>query len=121
MPKWLIKAGLASMVAGLGLALASCSSPDPGDGTSLTVIDVRTAEEYAEGHLKGALNIDVQLPDFPAQISALDKEGSYLVYCWAGNRSWAAYEYMTEVGFTDVTDGGDMQNAAKTTGLAIVQ
>ena len=41
--------------------------------------------------------------------------------CWPGNLSRAVYEYLVQIGFSDATDGGGMQDAAKTTGLAIVQ
>ena len=51
------------------------------------VIDVRTAEEYAAGHIPGALHMDVQKEDFTSQIQALDKSKTYLLYCKSGRRS----------------------------------
>lgn len=65
-----------------------------------TVIDVRTPAEYAQGHLPGAVNIDVESPDFPARIAQLDRGGTYAVYCHSGNRSAAALAEMTTAGFT---------------------
>ena len=67
-----------------------------------TVVDVRTPAEYAQGHLQGAVNIDVSAPDFASRISALDRAGSYAVYCHSGNRSAAAVAAMTGAGFTHV-------------------
>ena len=76
---------------------------------SYTVIDVRTPEEYAAGHLEGAENIDVQAADFQARIDDLDKSVPYLVYCRSGNRSKVAADLMSADGFSDVVDAGGMQ------------
>lgn len=65
-----------------------------------TVIDVRTPAEFAEGHLPGAVNIDVGSPDFATRIAGLDKSAPYAVYCRSGNRSAAAVEAMRGQGFT---------------------
>ena len=67
-----------------------------------TVIDVRTPAEFAQGHLPGAVNVDVSAPDFASRIAALDHAGSYAVYCHSGNRSAAAVAAMTGAGFTHV-------------------
>lgn len=66
----------------------------------VTVIDVRTPAEFAEGHLPGAVNIDINGADFAAQVAELDPEGEYAVYCRSGNRSAAAIDYMTSAGVT---------------------
>lgn len=73
-----------------------------------TVVDVRTPAEFAQGHLEGAVNIDVSAPEFASRISTLDPAGSYAVYCRSGNRSATAVAAMTAAGFTDVyhLDGG---------------
>ena len=65
-----------------------------------TVVDVRTPQEYAQGHLPGAVNIDVSSPDFVQQVQALDPSASYAVYCRSGNRSAAALQTMNQLGFT---------------------
>lgn len=70
------------------------------------VIDVRTPQEFAAGHLAGARNLDVQSPDFADQVAQLDRAGRYLVYCRSGNRSAAAAEQMKRVGFGNVADAG---------------
>ena len=69
-----------------------------------TVIDVRTAGEYAAGHLPGAINIDVEAPGFADSVSQLPKDESYFVYCRSGNRSGVATEQMVQLGFTDLYD-----------------
>lgn len=86
-----------------------------------TVIDVRTPQEYADGHLEGAQNIDVQSSTFTAQVGALPKDASYVIYCRSGNRSAAAVAQMQEMGFTTLLDAGSVQEAADTTGLPVVQ
>jgi phage shock protein E len=66
------------------------------------ILDVRTPEEFAAGHLIGAMNIDFQAPDFRANIAILDKNATYLVYCRTGVRSAAASQVMAELGFKDI-------------------
>jgi phage shock protein E len=81
----------------------------------LVVIDVRTAEEFAAGHVEGAMNIDVQRPSFAAEIGRFDRDGDYLVYCRTGNRSAVATAAMEDMGFTsvrNVSDGGFDELAA---------
>jgi rhodanese-related sulfurtransferase len=68
------------------------------------VIDVRTPEEFASGHIKGAVNINVQASDFQTQISRLDKSKPTFVYCRAGRRSATAAEIMQQAGFTSIFD-----------------
>lgn len=106
------------------LALASCGSSDA--VTTVTgqqvaeavsepgviVIDVRTPEEYAAGHVAGAANIDVQDPGFAAEIAQLPTDGAYVVYCRSGNRSAAAADQMADAGFTDITDVGGLDDLA---------
>jgi phage shock protein E len=64
-----------------------------------TIIDVRTAEEFAQGHLPGAVNLDVSGPDFLQQVQALDPQAPYAVYCRSGNRSAVAIDAMNQLGF----------------------
>lgn len=68
----------------------------------VTVIDVRTPQEFAAGHIEGALNINVESPDFAAQIADLDPEGTYAVYCRSGNRSRVAMQQMEQAGFANM-------------------
>lgn len=73
-----------------------------------TVIDVRTPEEFASGHLSGAININSAAPDFQEQINALDKNDTYAIYCRSGNRSATALKIMRSQNFVSVVelDGG---------------
>lgn len=105
---------------------SSGSSGSPGSSgqanTAIgTLIDVRTPEEFADGHLKGATNIDFNGPDFAEKISELDKDGEYTLYCRSGRRSGLALEAMKAAGFTKVTNAGGVEQASKTLGLDIVK
>jgi phage shock protein E len=72
------------------------------------VLDLRTPEEYSQGFIEGAVNIDFYATDFSTQLDELDKGVHYVVYCRSGNRSAAAMDTFEDLGFTDVTeiDGG---------------
>lgn len=74
----------------------------------LVVLDVRTAEEFADGHVDGAVMLDFYDPDFASQIADLDPDVPYLLYCRSGNRSGQTAEMMAQLGFADVAevDGG---------------
>jgi rhodanese-related sulfurtransferase len=69
---------------------------------NLVVLDVRTADEYAQGHLKGAINIP--LSDLPVQIGEFDRNRPILVYCRTGVRSAQASTILVNSGFTQVYD-----------------
>jgi rhodanese-related sulfurtransferase len=68
------------------------------------ILDVRTAAEFEQGHLDGAINIDVTSPDFEAAVGSLPKEATWFVYCRSGNRSGVATDAMAELGFTSLYD-----------------
>lgn len=75
---------------------------------ALVVLDVRTPEEYNQGHLEGAINVDFYAEDFAAQLDQLDKDVPYVLYCKSGNRSGQTAPIMTDLGFDEVfeIDGG---------------
>jgi phage shock protein E len=85
-------------------AYAITSAP-PAD---LVVLDVRTPEEFSEGHLDGAVNIDFYEADFGTNLANLDKDVPYVLYCRSGNRSGTTAQEMRSLGFTEVyeVDGG---------------
>lgn len=67
------------------------------DGVQL--VDVRTTKEYSEGHIPGAMNIDVNAPDFEEKIKTLDKKENVAIYCRSGRRSKMAANKLTAVGY----------------------
>lgn len=84
------------------------------------VIDVRTKDEFIDGHIHEAQNINFNDPMFRENIGALDKEGGYIVNCQTGGRSSRATSLMEELGFKNVMnlDGGI--SAWKNEGMSVV-
>lgn len=74
------------------------------------IIDVRTPNEFENGHIENAVNIDFKAADFIENISALNKNKTLLIYCRSGNRSGKAAKIMDSLGFTKIYDleGGFM-------------
>lgn len=72
------------------------------------LIDVRTPEEYADGHIENAVNINLQDSNFRTELQSLDPNGTYFVYCRSGNRSAQAVLIMKRLGFKNIIelDGG---------------
>ncbi len=70
------------------------------DNPDFVIIDVRTPDEYNDGHVEGAVNIDYNSDAFRDKTDGLDKNKDYLVYCRSGSRSSAAVKIMEELGFT---------------------
>ena len=70
------------------------------------ILDVRTKEEYAEGHIPGAICVPNEMigTDMPEELP--DKEQLILVYCRSGNRSKKAAEKLVKIGYTNVKEFG---------------
>jgi rhodanese-related sulfurtransferase len=114
------------------LALSSCSSAP--SATNLDVVgfaeqitkadvitlDVRTPGEFAEGHIAGAINIDVESGVFESEIAKLDKTKSYSVYCQSGRRSLIAVDKMSASGFEKLSNLDNGINDWITNGLLLV-
>ena len=66
------------------------------------LVDVRTPDEFSEGIIEGATNIDFKDPSFGENINALDKSKPYFVYCLSGKRSGDAAKQMQSAGFRSV-------------------
>jgi thioredoxin 1 len=81
------------------------------DLPTVTIIDVRSSEEFEGGHIQNAQNFNWNGNDFDKQISTLDKSKPVLVYCLSGGRSSSAAKKMRNDGFKEVyeLDGGMMQ------------
>lgn len=107
----------------LSLTLVGCAAPaEPVAVAADTIIvDVRTASEYADGHLDGAVSYDLNGGILAASLDELDPDAEYVVYCASGNRSSQATRMMMDAGFDDVTDLGSVDEAAEATGLPIVR
>ena len=74
------------------------------DDGNAVIVDVRTPEEFAAGHLPDAININVESSDFGTEVATLDESAETLVYCRTGSRSGVATDQMAKLGFTDMSD-----------------
>jgi len=75
------------------------------------IIDVRTSEEFAGGHLQQAQhNFDVMSGEFASKLDSLDKDETYYLYCRTGNRSGKATKMMKQDGFSNVHNIGGYQD-----------
>ncbi|QCX01119.1 rhodanese-like domain-containing protein [Aggregatimonas sangjinii] len=71
---------------------------------SVVLVDVRTPEEYAGGHLENALNINWQDDNFAEQFQSIGKDETIYVYCKKGGRSIKAQEKLISMGFENVVN-----------------
>lgn len=100
----LLSVGALGACGGSGSTFKTVDAPEFAEGiksNNPVVVDVRTPEEFAEGHLPGALNIDFKSDDFLSSAeSALEKKRTVYVYCRSGRRSAAAASLLAEKGFS---------------------
>lgn len=112
------------MVALAAAGLAGCTlaeaAPTVEVGATTIVLDVRTPEEFADGHLDGAVNLPVEWDGFAGAITQLDPDAEYVVYCRTGGRSALAASQMEAIALT-VTDLGSIEDAERATGMAVVR
>jgi rhodanese-related sulfurtransferase len=81
------------------------------ENPNFVILDVRTLDEYNEGHIENASMLDFYNESFKDDLDQLDKDDTYVVYCRTGNRSRSATDIMVELGFKDVHNmlGGIVQ------------
>jgi rhodanese-related sulfurtransferase len=72
------------------------------ENAKFVILDVRTPQEYSEGHIAGAVNIDYYASDFKNRVDKLDKTNIYLIYCRTGIRSAAASKIISGLGFKNI-------------------
>jgi len=74
-------------------------------GDKIQLLDVRTEQEWNEGHIKGAMRIGIAGDDFEARVAKeLNRSKPVLVYCRSGNRSRQAVGKLEKLGFKTVHD-----------------
>lgn len=81
------------------------------DGNAI-LIDVRTIEEYDEGHLDNSINIPVDSISSVQIYDSINFDTPIIVYCRSGNRSAKAKEELNKLGYLKVYDLGAMSNCA---------
>ncbi|CAN5868889.1 hypothetical protein BH11VER1_BH11VER1_37130 [soil metagenome] len=74
----------------------------------VTVVDVRSPDEYKEDHIAGAKNVDFFAEDFAKELDKLDKSKPYLIHCASGKRSTSSLKTFEKLGFKNLfhLDGG---------------
>lgn len=78
---------------------------------SSIVIDVRSEAEFATGHVNGAINIPYdRIASSIASLAGVDKSRLIIVYCRSGARSAVAASILTELGYTQVVNGGALSS-----------
>jgi phage shock protein E len=82
------------------------------------VIDVREPEEYANGHVKGALNIPPgELMNGSKKLKDIPKDSNTILYCLSGSRSNVSKCLMQDIGFINITNGINQQQVEAKFGL----
>lgn len=71
---------------------------------NVQLVDVRTPNEYKNGHIKNAINIDFFSRDFISNFDKLNKDEAIYVYCRSGSRSRKSSNKLASVGFTKIYD-----------------
>nr|WP_244952154.1 rhodanese-like domain-containing protein [Shewanella insulae] len=77
------------------------------------VVDVRTPEEFAEGHLENAINIPFEIIAEEFTKQGIAKDQSVVLYCRSGRRSGIAQESLVKLGYSNTYNGGGYQSLAK--------
>lgn len=85
------------------------------------ILDVRTPEEFDEGHIEGAINIDYYHPGFESEVEKLDRSKTYLLYCRTGNRSGRSFRLFEELRFQHVYHMEGGTSRWKREGLPLVK
>ena len=85
------------------------------------LVDVRTPEEFSEGYIKNAQNIDYNSPTFEQDILKLNKEKPVMLYCHSGGRSAKCAQKLKDAGFKKIYDLKGGISKWKHEGLAIEQ
>lgn len=68
------------------------------------IVDIRTPQEFNQGYIQGAININFYQRDFLDQISKLDKSKPIFIYCRSGSRTASAAKRISNLGFVEVND-----------------
>ena len=85
---------------------ASALIEQNGGGSGFMILDVRTPDEFNEGHIANAVNIDYYSDSFRGDLDRLEKDKTYLLYCRSGSRSGRVLPLMGELGFEKVYNMG---------------
>jgi phage shock protein E len=103
------------------LILAGCQSDPVTLPTTYTLLDVRTPDEYASGHLQGSVNMPYTSIREKIGTTVPDKQAQIFVYCRSGRRSSIAEQTLTQLGYTNVVNLGSFRAAEQKTQLPVLR
>lgn len=81
-----------------GLQLINDNKTNP----NFVIVDLRRPEEYKEGYIPAAINVNFYASDFKAQLARLDRNKKYMIYCRTDNRSLKSLAIMQQLNFKEV-------------------
>jgi len=84
------------------------------------LLDVRTPQEFADGRIPDAVNLDMENPNFSSNIQKLDKTKTYIVFCRSGSRALTASQEMSKIGLKIVYSKGGI-TLWQSAGFAVVK
>lgn len=87
--------------------------------TGTILLDVRSPEEYASGHLEGARNIPHDRIEAEIAAAVPDKTAQVVLYCRSGRRADTALKAMRAMGYEDVSNYGGLEDAQERLGLSV--
>ena len=93
--------------------IITCTQKEELMNEGAVLIDVRSAQEYAEGHLDKSINLTVDTIGVNIEKLVSDKNTKIIVYCRSGNRSATAATTLINLGYKNVYDLGAMSNCSK--------
>ena len=91
----------------------NCTQKEELMNEGAVLIDVRSASEYAEGHLDKSINLTVDTIGVNIETLVSDKNTKIIVYCRSGNRRATAANTLISLGYKNVYDLGAMSNCSK--------
>lgn len=116
-----IKLGLSAAIAiVLVMSLSACSPGKLSMDDVTAVIDTRSADVYNTSHIVGAVNIDIELGDFSVTVVAIKKVGTFYVYGETEEQAGRGVQDMRDLGFPNVVNLGNFENAQNLLPLGII-
>lgn len=89
------------------------SGPDLPARDRMTLVDVRTTQEYSRQHIEGALNLPLDSLENQAPAQLVERGAIIVVYCQSGMRSRMAQSKLRKMGYTQVINGGGIAKLAR--------
>ncbi len=117
-----LQVAIATLLAVVLVTSVSACAPGKLSMDNVTaIIDTRTAEEYNKSHIIGAVNIDIELGDFIVTVVSISKSGAVYVYGETAEQAGLAVQYMRDMGYGNVVNLGNFQEAQEVLPLGVTK